>query len=170
MCNRYTRCLQYSTNRWFSAAIILGIPVAFLLSIVSNQLMSPLPDSLAFAYIPNFIMFGVGSGVFIGACIGRAYRIPVFLTIGSMIYRLLACACFAYLVVTIRAYLNESFISRSGDTMLVSYIVCVPTFVHAGAAMWVMGTSPIPSTSAQPRVVIQLRNLLRPRDIQLLPT
>jgi hypothetical protein len=159
---------MYSTDSWWSAAIILGIPIAFLLTIVSNQLMSPLPDSLMYAYIPNFVMFGIGTVVFIGAFIGRAYRVPVLLTIGSVIYRMLACACFAYLVVTIRTYLSESFISRSGDTMIVSYIVCIPTFLHAGAAMWVMGTS-----SPRPRITtiipLPIRIMLRPRDVQLLP-
>lgn len=169
MFNRYNRCLVDSTSTWWSAAIILGIPLFFMFSIVSNQILNPLPDSLKFAYIPNFVIFGIGSAVFIGAFIGRTYRIPVLLTIGSIIYRLLACACFAYLVVAIRTYYTESFVSRSGDALIVCYPICIPTFLHAGAAMWAMGTtSPLPRITTI--IPLPLRILLRPRDVQLLPT
>ena len=171
LCARYTRCLEFSVNRTWSAVMILGCPLFFLFSPVFSQMITPVPASLEFVVIPNYAMFATGLVVFAAAFIGRFNRIPALLLIGSVVYRLLAIMCGSYLVVVIRQYVANNVVGNRGDVLLFAYPVCIPAFIHAGAALWVMGTRPLPQQQQQQQtsyLPVRLVDLLRPRDAVLL--
>lgn len=169
LCARYTRCLELSVDRTWSAAILLGCPLFFLFSPVFNQIITPVPASLEFTVIPNYAMFATGLVVFVAAFVGRFKRVPALLFVGSVVYRLLAIMCGSYLIVVIRHYVANDVVGNRGDVLLFAYPICIPTFIHAGAALWVMGARPIaPSASTGPILPVRLVDLLRPRDATLL--